>query len=148
MSFRIIPYDSSYESAATQLMKEINEEFGQPAAHPSYKPKQPDFYWLAFDGERLIGMIALLNKQHYGIIKRMFVHADYRGTGLAVDLLQTVVACCKQNNLQAIHLGTIDILKAAQRFYSKQGFHPIDRNELPADYDHNPIDTLFYTRIV
>lgn len=148
MSLRIIPYDSRYETEAGKLMAEVNAEFNMPASHPTYKPKVPDNYWLAFDGDLLIGMVALNIIDDYGILKRMFVKAPYRGSGIAYTLLQTLIDCAETNNLSAVYLGTIDTFKAAQQFYSKHAFKQILHAELPDTFEHNPIDTLFYKRIL
>jgi GNAT superfamily N-acetyltransferase len=53
----------------------------------------------------------------------MFVRKDYRGKelGIAQLLLDNLVAYCRENDINAIYLGTVD-LKAAHRFYEKNGF--------------------------
>ena len=62
----------------------------------------------------------------------MFVRADARGKegGVAAALFQTLEQKAIQNKMSALYLGTVHKLKAAHRFYGKNGFVEI----LKADY--------------
>jgi GNAT superfamily N-acetyltransferase len=144
MTIRIIPYEPSYEAAANQLMRAINAEFNLPVGVPGYHPPTPDHYWLAIDGSTLIGMVSLVVIDHFGVVKRMFVNQTYRGTGVANQLLQTLLDTSHTLQLTDVYLGTIETFKAAHRFYERHGFKLILQQNLPTGYPPNPIDTLFY----
>ncbi|MES2807939.1 MAG: GNAT family N-acetyltransferase [Bacteroidota bacterium] len=102
-------------------------------------------FWGAFLGDELIGTIALLNGgQGLGAIRKMFVKKEYRGKelGVAQKLLDTLLSHCNKNQFHDIYLGTVPPLKAAHRFYERNGFLAID--ELPAHFPRMAADTMFY----
>jgi len=104
-------------------------------------------FWGAFLNGELVGTIALLNCGHQsGAIRKMFVKKEYRGKefGIAQALLDTLFAYCADHRIHHIYLGTVDALKAAQRFYEKNGFSRIDMNELPDYFPRMPVDHIFY----
>ena len=131
------------------MMQEIAEEFIVPimGGQKSNSVVFPDKYWVAVYEGQVIGTIALMIIKHeYGILKRMMLKNEFRGTvhNVAKLLLQTAIDESEKNQLEHIYLGTMAQFKAAQSFYQKHGFHEIDEKELPADFLRNPIDTLFY----
>jgi GNAT superfamily N-acetyltransferase len=92
-----------------------------------------------------IGLIAFDN--HGGAIRKMFVRKEYRGKelGIAQSLLDTLINYCRQNNITDIYLGTVDALKAAHRFYERNGFTRLSKAELPESFPVMNTDTLFYS---
>ncbi|MBZ4187800.1 GNAT family N-acetyltransferase [Niabella beijingensis] len=104
-------------------------------------------FWGAYAGDILIGTIALIHTGHRtGVIRKMFVHKDHRGAqhGVAQALLTTLINYCRQQDIGSIYLGTIDTLKAAQRFYEKNGFVKITPAELPSFFPRMMADNTFY----
>lgn len=104
-------------------------------------------FWGALNGEELVGTIALLNVGHHtGVIRKMFVKKEYRGRefGIAHHLLEILIIFCRENGIQHLYLGTVDILKAAHRFYEKNGFLEIDVNLLPSYFPRMAADNKFY----
>jgi len=104
-------------------------------------------FWGAFHGEQLVGTIGLIKfDRDAGAIRKMFVRAAYRGREYAVaaQLLANLLGHCRTTGIKHLYLGTVEILKAAQRFYEKNGFEKIDRQDLPASFPLMPVDTLFY----
>lgn len=104
-------------------------------------------FWGAFLNGELVGTIALLNIGHQsGAIRKMFVKKEYRGKelGIAQSLLDTLFAYCADHQIDHIYLGTVDALKAAQRFYEKNGFTRIDINDLPEYFPRMAVDTIFF----
>lgn len=104
-------------------------------------------FWVAEEGSRLIGCIGLLEtKDGFGILRKMFVTAGRRGPGHGTGqrLLAHVLAIAKTRALKAILLGTTDRLKAAHRFYEKNGFHPIPEAALPQSFPRMKVDTVFF----
>ena len=133
-----------------------NEEFGvaiSAAEQPDLRAI-PDFYlpgaggfWVARDGERLVGTIAL--KQFdagQAALRKMFVAPDYRGAPhrTGQQLLDTLVAHAKAAGLTRVLLGTTEAFKAAHRFYERNGFVRIEKADLPAAFPLMQPDTRFY----
>ena len=77
-------------------------------------------------------------------LKSFFVSLGYRGSGAAKILLDAVIGFSKKKNIQSIYLGTMDQMKAAHRFYEKNGFIQAKENDLPKDFPANILDTVFY----
>lgn len=105
-----------------------------------------NFWGVKINGE-LVGTIALLNIGHQaGALRKMFVKKEFRGKeySIAQLLLETLVAFCTGKNITDIYLGTVDMLKAAHRFYEKNSFNKIDAAELPSYFPRMMADNKFY----
>lgn len=145
----IVPYESKYQTGIDFMMQGIAEEFTEPimVGQQSNSVAFPDKYWVAtFDGQ-VVGTVGLMIIKHeYGVLKKMMLKKEFRGTvhNVAKLLLQTALEESKKDQLECIYLGTMTQFKAAQSFYQKHGFQQIDEKELPTDFLSNPIDTLFY----
>ncbi|ANH83927.1 GNAT family acetyltransferase [Niabella ginsenosidivorans] len=104
-------------------------------------------FWGAFINGQLIGTIGLLQaSEQTGVIRKMFVRKAFRGSGygIAQALLNTLISYCRAKGLQTLYLGTIDVLKAAHRFYEKSGFTRVDVTELPSCFPRMMADNTFY----
>ncbi len=104
-------------------------------------------FWGTFDGDKLVGTIALINAgDGVGAIRKMFVLKKYRGKeyGIAQQLLETLLQYCREHNIPRVCLGTVGQLQAAQRFYEKNGFSKITAEELPAHFPRMKPDHIFY----
>lgn len=104
-------------------------------------------FWGAFHNGELVGTIALLNIGHHsGAIRKMFVKKEFRGKefGIAQALLDTLFGFCADHRIHHLYLGTVDALKAAQRFYEKNGFSRIAMEDLPSWFPRMAVDTIFY----
>lgn len=104
-------------------------------------------FWGAFVGDELAGTIALINTGHKaGCIRKMFVKTDYRGKewGTAQKLLDILLQFCRDNGITDVQLGTVEPLKAAHRFYERNGFERIAKENLPPYFPLMLTDTLFY----
>lgn len=115
------------------------------AEHTFYYNKSYNF-WYAMDGKgQIVGSIGLnkLNAK-YGEIKKFFVAKEYRGTGVAKKLMQTLVQAAQRHGFTKLFLGSADVLKVAHSFYEKYGFKKIDRAHLPAEFDLCTLDSVFY----
>ncbi len=148
---KIIPFQIKYQEKVNLLLAEIAKEFPNPILSPSTKHKNTtiDKYWIALQGELVVGTIAIVKlKQKNAMLKKMFVAKAYRGKekGIANLLLNTVFEWCKQEQVATIFLGTMLQFKGAHRFYEKNGFREIDRAELPMDFVFNLVDEVFYVR--
>jgi N-acetylglutamate synthase-like GNAT family acetyltransferase len=81
----------------------------------------------------------------------MFVASAYR-TGkrepfeisIGQQLLNTLYSWATERNVKEIFLGIVAALKAAHRFYEKNGFQSLDRTDLPPAFPLMSGDTHFY----
>lgn len=104
-------------------------------------------FWGAFGGGKLVGTIALIALGHQaGAIRKMFVKQEFRGKqlGIAQRLLETLVEHCRNHGVADLYLGTVAVMKAAHRFYERNGFHRMEKTELPGYFPLMPADNLFY----
>lgn len=153
----IKPLNNGYSKAIVDLILPIQQlEFNvaisvtdQPdllTIETAYQQDGGNF-WGAFNGEELVGTIALIAIGHQaGAIRKMFVKKEFRGKekGIAQQLLNHLIAYCEAKNITDIYLGTIAQMNAAQRFYERNGFKKIEVNELPSYFPRMRVDNLFY----
>lgn len=155
----IAPFEPGYEQQVVGLIVPIQrEEFGV-AITAEEQPDLlsiPDFYqrgggnfWLALHGRRVVGTVALLDiGAGQGALRKMFVHRDYRGGALGVSrrLLGALLEWAPAHGIAQIFLGTTSKYLAAHRFYEKNGFAAIARQDLPPSFPVMAVDSLFYTK--
>jgi N-acetylglutamate synthase-like GNAT family acetyltransferase len=156
----ITPYNAQYQNAVIDLITHIQQiEFGVPitlADQPDllqieqfYQTQKGEF-WVALNtAYQVVGTIALIdNGEEYGTIRKMFVRADYRGSEKHVSrlLLSRLEQQAQFNGMKALYLGTHDILKGSHKFYVKNGFEEIAKENLPANYPLMQVDTLFFAK--
>ena len=152
----IITYTDSYKTAVGQLIINIQQnEFSVPitledqpdlAIIPQFYQQKNGQFWLAVSDQTLVGTIALIDIDHHaGVIRKMFVSADFRGKeiGVAQDLLDTLVKHSRSVGIQNLYLGTIPRLQAAIRFYERNGFVHVAKESLPTTFPFMAVDTVF-----
>lgn len=145
-----------FEAAAALIVGIQRDEFGfdiDLARQPDLS-NIPQFYqsgrgnfWVALDGDKVVGTIALKDiGERLVALRKMFVAADYRGAewGVAAKLLDAAVHWAKQHAVLSIFLGTTEKFRAAHRFYEKNGFTLIEKTALPESFLFMPVDTRFY----
>ncbi len=142
----IVDYSNEHQRSVQLLMDTVNSEFGMPLAYPGYTPRHPDHYWVALDGDVVVGSVALNVENGFGVLKRMFVHKDYRGKEklIAQQLLDTALNRCHDVGVDTLYLGTMYQFIAAQKFYIRAGFEKISVDQLLDTFQANPVDTLFF----
>ena len=154
----ITPYNDSYRQQVIDHILHIQrEEFGvavtlaeQPDLQniAGFYQKDNGNFWVAVDNGTIAGTIALLDIGHArGALRKMFVHESYRGKqfGVGQALLETLLQWAGEKNFSDILLGTTEKFLAAQRFYEKNHFRVIDKNELPPEFPIMQVDVKFYT---
>ncbi len=154
---QIQPYSEKYKADIACLILNIqNNEFNVPVTLND----QPDLldienfyckdyggFWLAIENEKLVGTIALIDiGSGQAALRKMFVHADYRGKERAIgqSLLNYLIDWCSNKEITEIYLGTVEQLHAAKRFYVKNGFEKIEKNKLPISFPLMQVDTEFF----
>jgi N-acetylglutamate synthase-like GNAT family acetyltransferase len=108
-------------------------------------------FWVALINNQVIGTIALLDiGYNQGALRKMFVHAKYRGAnfGVGKGLLDNLVEWAKQKNFKEILLGTTEKFIAAQKFYEKNSFTEIEKDELPPNFPIMTVDVKFYRHVL
>jgi GNAT superfamily N-acetyltransferase len=121
-----------YEAAAVQK-RETQEEF----FHDYFCCGAG--FWLARAGDNVIGCVALrhIAEPNAAEVKRMYVRPEARGQGVAQLLLETAEKFALAAGYHWIYLDTADDMKAAARFYQRNGFQQCER------YNDNPQATIF-----
>ena len=104
-------------------------------------------FWVAVEGERVLGCVGLLDVgEGTGVVRKMFVAADARGTGAAEALLDALVDRARSDGMTELLLGTTSAYHAAHRFYEKHGFDRVDPDDLPDRFPRMAVDSRFYRR--
>ena len=157
MPIALEPYSDRHSAGIAALIVPIQqEEFGIPITYDD----QPDLkdidgfyrkgngeFWVALDGDRLVGSIALLDIGNgQGALRKMFVAVSHRGRehGVAQRLLDGLLDHARQHGMREVFLGTTAKFLAAHRFYEKNGFDLIDPAALPEAFPRMAVDTRFY----
>jgi GNAT superfamily N-acetyltransferase len=157
-SVKIECFSPQYQKGVEELVLPIqNDEMGVIIS----KEEQPDLigveeffqhdngnFWVALDGDRVIGTIGLVDIGNREFaLRKMFVDKQYRGKekGVAHALLQRAFEWCRSHHAAAIYLGTTYKYLAAHRFYEKNGFVELQKEELPESFPICHVDRIFYT---
>ncbi|WP_268948790.1 GNAT family N-acetyltransferase [Pseudomonas tremae] len=104
-------------------------------------------FWVAVQGERVIGSIALKDiGSGHAALRKMFVAAPFRGREFSVGarLLDCLIKQSILRGVTDIFLCTTDKFLAAHRFYEKHGFREIAKEALPASFPLIAVDSKFY----
>jgi GNAT superfamily N-acetyltransferase len=155
--FTIKMLSNEYSQKAAGLILPIQQlEFGVPITLED----QPDIldidgyyiqkgggFWGAIREGELIGTIAVINAgQGVGAIRKMFVKKEFRGKelGVAQQLIETLFEFSRNNGIAGLYLGSVNQMKAAHRFYERNGFEKIEPEELPGNFPRMSNDNVFY----
>lgn len=156
---QIVPFGLQHEEGVGALIVGIQrDEFQIPITLEDQPDLQeiPAFYqqgagnfWVAVSEGAVVGTVALLDLgNHQGALRKMFVHASFRGPGHGVSarLLDTLLEWSRIRGVKDVYLGTTEKFLAAHRFYERNGFQQIAPNELPASFPKMAVDSRFYRR--
>lgn len=152
----ICVYEPSYRQDVIDMILEIQQrEFNIPITIS----QQPDLldigdfyqkdgnFWVAVSENRAVGTIAVKSLgDGNAMLRKMFVKKEFRGREPAVSkrLLQKSLDWAAEKHFGKIYLGTTPQFLAAHRFYEKNGFHEIGREDLPEDFPVMAVDKKFY----
>lgn len=149
----ILPYHLSHQPGIDDMMAGIAMEFQKGIFSPNATKISEvyslpgHYYWTAMYGEKVVGTTGLIFiSGKNAVLKRMMVDKNFRGPEMntAKKLLDTCIVHAKKQARERIFLGTMEQFKAAQRFYSREGFIQIPLDTIPVDMSINPLDTLYY----
>ena len=155
-------YQEKYKYQVITLISEIQQKEFNICITPEQQPDLKnisDFYqkrgnfWIALDldNDSVVGTIALFDVGNKGAaLRKMFVQKDYRGKekGIAKQLLETLMQWATSKEFKTIYLGTTPAFLAAHRFYEKNGFIEIFKEELPESFPILDVDKKFYKFII
>jgi putative acetyltransferase len=154
---RTISFLEAYQQQVVDLILNIQQgEFNVPITLadqpdllkiPEFYQKKAGDFWITLEGETVAGSIALIDcGDGVGAIRKMFVKAEFRGKekGVAAALLANLMQHAKDSGMKNVYLGTNALLKASHRFYEKNGFIALPKEELPAQFPLMAVDTIFY----
>lgn len=153
----IVPFSPEHTDGVVSVILPIQrDEFGIPITLeaqpdlldiPGFYQRGAGNFWVALAGNRVVGTIALLDiGNHQAALRKMFVAAAQRGGehGVARQLLDTLATRCRAHDVREVYLGTTAGFLAAHRFYGKNGFVEVARNDLPGSFPVMAVDTRFY----
>ncbi|MEO2204666.1 GNAT family N-acetyltransferase [Paenibacillus pabuli] len=152
-------YSAEYQTQVMNLILQIQQQEYQISIT---REDQPDLleietfyqkgignFWVAVANEKVIGTIALLDiGEEQAALRKMFVARNYRGKVLQASsrLLHQALEGAREKAVNDIYLGTTPQFVAAHRFYEKNGFVSVTREELPDAFPMMKVDTKFYHR--
>jgi len=154
----ITGYKSKYKEEVIQLILTIQNQEAcidlpledQPDLNDVEQAYMKDggYFWIALDEqEEVIGTIALMNKKGgFGILKKFFVRADYRSQKVGLNLYLALLDFCERQGIRTLILDTPSVAKASHRFYEKNGFAKITKENLPIPYDFPDRDSYLYIK--
>jgi GNAT superfamily N-acetyltransferase len=151
----IIKYQEKYKQQVIALILHIQNDEAKIALPlaaqpdlldvPSYYEKKGGGFWLAVEKGEVIGTFAFMN---YGagnaVLKKFFVRADWRSRKIGFALYNTVLAYLKQHGYKQALLDTPSVAKTSHRFYEREGFVRLAKEELPFPYDYPDRDSYLY----
>lgn len=87
-----------------------------------------DFYTAIEDG-KVIGLIGMERYGHYGLLRSMVVHPDYRNKKIAKALVKAIEETAALSGISLMFLLT----ETAEKYFEKKGYDVITRDEVPND---------------
>jgi N-acetylglutamate synthase-like GNAT family acetyltransferase len=154
----ITSYKGKYKEQVIRLILDIqNNEAGiglslkeQPDLdniEQSYMAAGGNFWVAVNEQNKVVGTIALMNKKNgYAILKKFFVHSDYRSQKVGLKLYLALLDFCNQHNIKSIILDTPSVASASHRFYEKNGFIQITKGDLPIPYEYPDRNSYLYIK--
>jgi len=148
--------DINKKDVADLILHIQNVEFGIPITLelqpdlneiPGFYQTNNGNFWIAKIDDKIIGTISLLDiGNRKSALRKMFVDKDYRGNEFDVGqkLLNTLIDWAYLKGFTEIFLGTTEKFTRAQRFYEKNGFKEIEKQELPETFPVMEVDVKFY----
>lgn len=112
----------------------IKKETGLDYIHKVYRGRSR--FWLALSDSKIIATIAIeeINKKE-AELKRMLILPEFQRQGLGQKLLNTALNFSEKNGYKKVILYTDRVMKGAQSFYEKNGFHKTEESKEWFRYD-------------
>lgn len=104
-------------------------------------------FWLAKDGDKLIGSIGLMPyHSNIAVLKKFFVYESYQGEPYHIGrkLYNELFNFAKHKGYSTILLDTPKNTHRAHSFYERAGFKKIEEKNLPISFHHPYKDSDFF----
>lgn len=109
----------------------IKEDFQIPNFYEKYYYDKNYFLMLALNDEEPIGFISAYLKEEAGnvvvdstgMISGLYIKAEYRGRGIATELLEQAYHWCRGKNIKKVDINVYNENESAKKLYAKEGFH-------------------------
>jgi GNAT superfamily N-acetyltransferase len=168
MSATVRPYnpDQDCDAVPSLILTIQNDEFGIPitlADQPdlldvpgTYLQGKGCFLVAEIPGVpspsgHLAGTVALIDcGEGLAALRKMFVAKNHRGKakGVSRALLDAAIGHARKNGFSEILLGTVAVLEAARAFYAREGFTPVEPDDLPPHFPRMAVDTHFFRLVL
>lgn len=160
-TLRIETYSKIYQREVSELIISIQRnEFHVPITlddQPDLKSIETFYqsgkgnFWIALQNENVVGTIALIDiGKDQVALRKMFVRSAYRGApfNTGQQLMDVVFAWCRQKRIRQIILGTLERFIAAQKFYRRNGFIEVQKEQLPQNFPRMALDNMFFAKSI
>jgi RimJ/RimL family protein N-acetyltransferase len=124
-------FSSTYDSA----LRRSAESWREQAESTAQGSDRATF--IAFSEAVPVGITALYrleDQAEVGEVLQVWVAPEFRGSGVAWDLMDAVFQWAGENNFRRIIAGVTKVNRRARKFYTKYGFSEIDES-LPNNLD-------------
>lgn len=151
-------YKDEYKGDIVKMILKIQqEEYNLPITEndqpdlaniPAFYQENDGNFWVSIYHDQVVGTIALKNIGDGNVVlRKMFVIQEYRGKekGISKKLLSRLLDWARQKHFREIFLGTTPQFLAAHRFYEKNGFNEIQKENLPTNFPVMEVDKKFYS---
>ena len=136
----IVEYTDKYKEQIKKLISDVLAELGSPPAPGDHQDEDLDHilevysgrgrFWVAIEKNKVGGTVGIKEiDSNTAKLKRMFVKPEYRGTGLAQNLLDTAQKFSIEHAYTEIVLWSAHVMKRAHSFYEKNGFMFVEENQ-------------------
>lgn len=101
------------------------DRFGKDLSRIDEKYQGRSRFWVALDGERVVGTLGLLEEkgnQDTARLKRMFVDSEYQRKGIGEMLLGEALRFAMENEYREIVLKSGEKMHSGHNFWRKHGF--------------------------
>lgn len=84
-------------------------------------------FYVAVDNHKVVGAIGMERYNHYGLLRSMVVHPDYRNRQIAATLVKMLEEQAVSSGVTAMYLLT----ETAAAYFSRKGYESISRDDVP-----------------
>jgi GNAT superfamily N-acetyltransferase len=108
------------EAFEIYIARALREEIDRVA---EYYPEREGGFWVAVDGETIVGMFGLESSTDSGMeLRRMYVDPDSRRRGVARAMLIFAEEECRRRNRPRLNLSTSELQTEALALYQSAGY--------------------------
>lgn len=110
----------------------------------SYRQNGGEF-WLALSDGNVIGTLGLMMKErNCAVMKKFFVKKEFRSQKVGLALYNKLLEFAENAGVRHIILDTPSVACVSHKFYEKNGFRRISKDELPVPYSYPDRDSFLY----